>query len=130
MHHSLRDKLQQVTAKHVQCCSFVESETSKAAPHYLQEYYLLRDEWKERFAGGSTMEEVKYVASMVKKDVLRTDRSHRLYAGGDDNKNVLSLFHILVTYALTHPDVSYCQVCFLWRHCLLPLSEAAEVGIL
>ena len=74
---------------------------------------MLRDEWKERFAGGSTMEEVKYVASMVKKDVLRTDRSHRLYAGGDDNKNVLSLFHILVTYALTHPDVSYCQVCFL-----------------
>ena len=76
----------------------------------IQEYYSLRDEWKERFAGGSTTEEVKYVASMVKKDVLRTDRSHRLYAGGDDNKNVLSLFHILVTYALTHPDVSYCQV--------------------
>ncbi|KAL8575507.1 hypothetical protein ACOMHN_013058 [Nucella lapillus] len=74
-----------------------------------QEYYSLRDEWKERFASGSTTEEVKYVVSMVKKDVLRTDRSHRLYAGGDDNKNVLSLFHILVTYALTHPDVSYCQ---------------------
>ncbi|PVD24774.1 hypothetical protein C0Q70_15260 [Pomacea canaliculata] len=73
------------------------------------EYYSLRDEWKERFSGGSTTEEVKYVASMVKKDVLRTDRSHRLYAGGDDNKNTLSLFHILVTYALTHPDVSYCQ---------------------
>nr|KAG5708456.1 hypothetical protein BaRGS_026183 [Batillaria attramentaria] len=74
-----------------------------------QEYYALRDEWKEKFASGSTTEEVKYVASMVKKDVLRTDRSHRLYAGGDDNKNILSLFHILVTYALTHPDVSYCQ---------------------
>ncbi|XP_076448596.1 uncharacterized protein LOC143285229 isoform X2 [Babylonia areolata] len=74
-----------------------------------QEYYSLRDEWKERFASGSTTEEVKYVVSMVKKDVLRTDRSHQLYAGGDDNKNVLSLFHILVTYALTHPDVSYCQ---------------------
>ena len=46
---------------------------------------------------------------MVKKDVLRTDRTHPFYAGSDDSGNVLSLFNLLVTYALTHPDVSYCQ---------------------
>ncbi|XP_041378086.1 LOW QUALITY PROTEIN: TBC1 domain family member 25-like [Gigantopelta aegis] len=74
-----------------------------------REYYDLRDEWKEKFINGSVTEEVKYVASMVKKDVLRTDRTHKFYAGADDNKNVLSLFHILVTYALTHPNISYCQ---------------------
>ncbi len=33
----------------------------------------------------------------------------QVYAGSDDSANVLSLFNILVTYALTHPDVSYCQ---------------------
>jgi hypothetical protein len=49
------------------------------------------------------------VANMVKKDVLRTDRTHTYYAGSDDNKNVLSLFNLLVTYAVTHPDVLYCQ---------------------
>ncbi|GFR85520.1 TBC1 domain family member 25 [Elysia marginata] len=74
-----------------------------------EEYRKLREEWRERFRNNTATEEVKYVAAMVKKDVLRTDRSHGFYAGTDDNENTLSLFHILVTYALTHPDVSYCQ---------------------
>lgn len=74
-----------------------------------EEYRKLRDEWREKFRNNTATEEVKYVAGMVKKDVLRTDRSHDFYAGNDENENTLSLFHILVTYALTHPDVSYCQ---------------------
>ncbi|XP_055881796.1 TBC1 domain family member 25-like isoform X1 [Biomphalaria glabrata] len=74
-----------------------------------EEYRRLREEWRERFKNNTATEEVKYVASMVKKDVLRTDRCHGFYAGSDENENTLSLFHILVTYALTHPDVSYCQ---------------------
>ncbi|XP_064632249.1 TBC1 domain family member 25-like isoform X2 [Lineus longissimus] len=74
-----------------------------------EEYYNMRDEWIEQFQNNSCSEEVKFVANMVKKDVLRTDRTHRFYAGSDDNKNVLMLFNILVTYALTHPSVSYCQ---------------------
>ncbi|GFN88759.1 TBC1 domain family member 25 [Plakobranchus ocellatus] len=74
-----------------------------------EEYRKLREEWSERFRNNTATEEVKYVAAMVKKDVLRTDRTHDFYAGADDNENTLSLFHILVTYALTHPDVSYCQ---------------------
>ena len=73
------------------------------------EYYSLRDEWRDLFVGGKETEEIKYVTNMVKKDVLRTDRTHPFYAGDDDSGNVLSLFNLLVTYALTHPDVSYCQ---------------------
>lgn len=74
-----------------------------------EEYRNLKEAWLERFKNNTATEEVKYVASMVKKDVLRTDRCHGFYAGNDENENTLSLFHILVTYALTHPDVSYCQ---------------------
>ncbi|KAJ8302097.1 hypothetical protein KUTeg_021084, partial [Tegillarca granosa] len=73
------------------------------------EYYELRDYWKNLINSGSVTEEIKCVTSMVKKDVLRTDRTHKLFSGGDDSKNLISLFHILVTYALTHPQISYCQ---------------------
>lgn len=42
-------------------------------------------------------EELSFVTSMVKKDVLRTDRQHYFYAGKDDNQNIVSLFNILTT---------------------------------
>lgn len=42
-------------------------------------------------------EELIAVTGMVKKDVLRTDRQHPYYAGGDDNPNVEQLFNILTT---------------------------------
>ena len=74
----------------------------------------MRDGWMKQLAGESSMEELKHVVSMVRKDVLRTDRAHRFYAGGDDCHNVISLFHLLVTYAVAHPKVSYCQVCLLF----------------
>ncbi|CAG5132877.1 unnamed protein product [Candidula unifasciata] len=74
-----------------------------------EEYRKLKEEWCEKLRNGAVMEEVKHVVNMVEKDVLRTDRSHSFYSGSDENKNTLSLFHILVTFALTHPDVSYCQ---------------------
>lgn len=41
--------------------------------------------------------DLAYVTGMVRKDVLRTDRHHRFYAGNDDNKNIASLFNILTT---------------------------------
>ena len=75
----------------------------------VNEYYRLRDEWRDMFLQGKDMEAIKAVTSMVKKDVLRTDRMHTYFAGSDDNQNVLSLFNLLVTFALTHPEVSYCQ---------------------
>lgn len=74
-----------------------------------KEYYKLRDQWREEFSNGCASEEIKYVATMVKKDVLRTDRMHKFYSGADDSRNLIALFHLLVTYSLTHPEVSYCQ---------------------
>lgn len=41
--------------------------------------------------------DLAYVTSMVRKDVLRTDRHHNFYAGSDDNQNIASLFNILTT---------------------------------
>ena len=46
---------------------------------------------------------------MVKKDVVRTDRNFSYYKGREDNKHTMSLFDLLCTYALNHPNVSYCQ---------------------
>ncbi|ALC41979.1 CG8155 [Drosophila busckii] len=74
-----------------------------------EQYYKLRDTWKAAVQRGSVAGELAYVTSMVKKDVLRTDRLHQFYAGSDDNQNIASLFNILTTYALNHPVVSYCQ---------------------
>ncbi|XP_055917640.1 TBC1 domain family member 25 [Eupeodes corollae] len=74
------------------------------------DYYVkLRDTWKIAVKRGCVDSELSYVTSMVKKDVLRTDRLHPFYAGSDDNQNIASLFNILTTYALNHPSVSYCQ---------------------
>lgn len=73
------------------------------------EYQALRDCWKEMVQNGQMTSDVAYVTSMVRKDVLRTDRHHNFYAGSDDNQNIASLFNILTTYALNHPTVSYCQ---------------------
>ncbi|XP_030560511.1 uncharacterized protein LOC115762449 [Drosophila novamexicana] len=74
-----------------------------------EQYYKLRDTWKAAVQRGCAAGELAYVTSMVKKDVLRTDRLHPFYAGSDDNQNIASLFNILTTYALNHPVVSYCQ---------------------
>ena len=46
---------------------------------------------------------------LFRKDVLRTDRQHKFYAG-DANENVTALYNILTTFALHHPTVGYCQV--------------------
>ncbi|KFM78952.1 TBC1 domain family member 25, partial [Stegodyphus mimosarum] len=73
------------------------------------EYQKLKQTWQDMISNGNLTEEIQYVTNMVRKDVLRTDRTHKFYAGSDDNKNVVSLFNILTTYALNHPSVSYCQ---------------------
>lgn len=73
------------------------------------EYYRLREIWRNAVQHGPVIGELAYVTSMVRKDVLRTDRLHPFYAGNDDNQNIAALFNILTTYALNHPAVSYCQ---------------------
>ncbi|XP_066582685.1 TBC1 domain family member 25 [Prorops nasuta] len=74
-----------------------------------QEYQNLRERWKTLIQKGQNVGDLGYVTSMVRKDVLRTDRHHKFYGGSDDNQNTASLFNILTTYALNHPSVSYCQ---------------------
>lgn len=74
-----------------------------------KEYFDLREHWKKEIQEDLMSEEMKFVTSMVKKDVLRTDRGHKFYSGSDDNKNLISLFNVLVTFALSHPETSYCQ---------------------
>ncbi|CAN8026101.1 unnamed protein product, partial [Ixodes persulcatus] len=73
------------------------------------EYQKLRSAWQDTMARGALTEEMQFVTNMVRKDVLRTDRTHRFYAGADDNANVVSLFNVLTTFALNHPSLSYCQ---------------------
>ncbi|XP_049283545.1 uncharacterized protein LOC125763900 [Anopheles funestus] len=73
------------------------------------EYLRLRDVWRSTMQRGNIVGELAYVTSMVRKDVLRTDRLHPFYAGSDDNQNIAALFNVLTTYALNHPAVSYCQ---------------------
>lgn len=75
------------------------------------EYYNMREVWRTEVMeqGNSISGELAYVTSMVRKDVLRTDRHHNFYAGNDDNQNIGALFNVLTTYALNHPSVSYCQ---------------------
>lgn len=74
-----------------------------------QEYQSLRERWRALIQKGQNIGDLSYVTSMVRKDVLRTDRHHKFYGGSDDNQNIASLFNILTTYALNHPSVSYCQ---------------------
>lgn len=88
--------------------------TGKQRYEYLQsrcnEYIMLRDRWKCKYKAKTGMsEELKFITSMVKKDVIRTDRTHSFFKGREDNKNTESLFDMLCTYSLNHPDVSYCQ---------------------
>lgn len=68
------------------------------------EYFCLRSEWQARQSDDA----VRVVAGMVWKDVLRTDRLHPFYAG-ENNANGTSLFNLLVTFAVTHPRLSYWQ---------------------
>lgn len=75
-----------------------------------KEYHRLRDIWQKAASSNSAPpEDMQTITNMVRKDVLRTDRTHKFYAGSDDNKNVVSLFSVLTTFALNHPSVSYCQ---------------------
>lgn len=55
-------------------------------------------------------EQIRSIMRMINKDVLRTDRSFGFYADSDDgNVNIQSLFHVLMTYCVSHPSITYCQ---------------------
>ncbi|XP_037503554.1 TBC1 domain family member 25-like [Rhipicephalus sanguineus] len=73
------------------------------------QYFELRAAWKAVVENPAFSGDIQSVSNMVRKDVLRTDRSHPFYEGADDNTNVVSLFNLLTTFALNHPSLSYCQ---------------------
>lgn len=104
--------LRRVIWKHI-LNVYPEGMTGRERMDYMKkksgEYYRLRDVWRTAVQQGNIVGELAYVTSMVRKDVLRTDRLHPFYAGSDDNQNIASLFNVLTTYALNHPAVSYCQ---------------------
>ncbi|KAJ8370144.1 hypothetical protein SKAU_G00101720 [Synaphobranchus kaupii] len=70
-----------------------------------REYELLKKEWTARIAPS----DLDLIRSNVMKDVLRTDRTHPYYAGSEDNPHLTAMANLLTTYAITHPQVSYCQ---------------------
>ncbi|XP_046991499.1 uncharacterized protein LOC124596413 [Schistocerca americana] len=108
----IEPSLRKVVWKHI-LNVYPEGMSGKERMDYMKkksyEYQSLRDCWKNMVQNGQVTDELAYVTSMVRKDVLRTDRHHKFYAGSDDNQNIASLFNILTTYALNHPTVSYCQ---------------------
>nr|XP_015196725.1 PREDICTED: TBC1 domain family member 25 isoform X1 [Lepisosteus oculatus] len=70
-----------------------------------REYDRLKGEWGAR----TTPEDLEFIRGNVLKDVLRTDRAHPYYAGSEDSPHLAALADLLTTYAITHPQVSYCQ---------------------
>ncbi|XP_068104069.1 TBC1 domain family member 25 [Hyperolius riggenbachi] len=70
-----------------------------------REYYQLKSEWRDR----CSQEDLEFIQGNVMKDVLRTDRTHPYYSGSEDNPHLQALHDLLTTYAVTHPQVSYCQ---------------------
>ncbi|XP_061074555.1 TBC1 domain family member 25-like isoform X1 [Conger conger] len=70
-----------------------------------REYDRLKAEWMAR----ASTEDLEFIRGNVLKDVLRTDRAHPYYAGSEDSPHLSALTDLLTTYAITHPQVSYCQ---------------------
>jgi len=85
------------------------SERMKYIGKKSDEYRRLKNDWMVHYLNKKMTDEVLNISSMVRKDVLRTDRHYSFYSGGDDNPNVEQLFNILTTYAVYHPSVGYCQ---------------------
>ncbi|XP_028266314.1 TBC1 domain family member 25 [Parambassis ranga] len=70
-----------------------------------REYDQLKREWTARVS----QEDLEFIRGNVLKDVLRTDRAHPYYAGSEDSPHLTALTDLLTTFAITHPQISYCQ---------------------
>jgi len=128
--------LRKVVWRHL-LCVFPKDLTGKQREQYLQkrseEYKTLRDQWKTEYINseGFLTEEMRFVTSMAKRDVIRADRSHPYFRGRQENKHTLMLFDLLCTYALNHPDVSYCQgMCDIASPLLMTQDNEAHAYLL
>ncbi|KAM3871656.1 TBC1 domain family member 25 [Diretmus argenteus] len=70
-----------------------------------REYDQLKSEWTSTV----NHEDLEFIRGNVLKDVLRTDRAHPYYAGSEDSPHLTALTDLLTTFAITHPQISYCQ---------------------
>ncbi|XP_040008552.1 TBC1 domain family member 25 [Xiphias gladius] len=70
-----------------------------------REYDQLKREWTARVSN----DDLEFIRGNVLKDVLRTDRAHPYYAGSEDSPHLTALTDLLTTFAITHPQISYCQ---------------------
>ncbi|XP_055022279.1 TBC1 domain family member 25 isoform X2 [Boleophthalmus pectinirostris] len=70
-----------------------------------REYHELKSQCSSRVSP----EELDFIRGNVLKDVLRTDRAHAYYAGSEDSPHLSALANLLTTFAITHPQISYCQ---------------------
>ncbi|KAJ8257236.1 hypothetical protein GJAV_G00183380 [Gymnothorax javanicus] len=66
-----------------------------------RKYEQLKSEWPARVTSGDLAD----IRSNVRKDVLRTDRTHPYFAGSEDSPHLSALADLLTTYAITHPQV-------------------------
>ncbi|CAF0848812.1 unnamed protein product [Rotaria sp. Silwood1] len=85
--------------------------TSSERVEYLKdvsiEYEKLKGRWREEQQHN---ENIRLIMRTIYTDVLRTDRTFGFYATSDDtNINLQSLYHILITYCISHPNITYCQ---------------------
>ncbi|CAF1044932.1 unnamed protein product [Adineta steineri] len=70
-------------------------------------YKTLRKRWMDE---EHQNENIRLTMRTIEKDVSRTDRAFGFYAdSGDGYENVQALFHILMTYCVSHPNTTYCQ---------------------
>ena len=67
----------------------------------------LKGRWKEE---KNHNEHIRKLMRLIHTDVLRTDRTFGFYAtSGDTNVNLQTLYHILLTFCVSHPNIPYCQ---------------------
>lgn len=71
-----------------------------------EEYFQLCDAWKSSMDALPT--NMKSVMEGIRVDVIRTDRDRSAFAD-NNSQGTESLYNILVTFALTHLDISYSQ---------------------
>ncbi|CAF1421397.1 unnamed protein product [Adineta steineri] len=85
--------------------------TSRQRVEYLKDvankYENLKKRWQEE---QHTNDHIRTLMRLIHTDVLRTDRTFGFYAtAGDTNVNLQTLYHILITYCVSHPNIKYCQ---------------------
>lgn len=62
-------------------------------------------------------ENTRLIMCTIEKDVSRADRSLGFYSdSGDGYINTQSLFHLLTTYCVSHPNITYCQGLYIQRY--------------